>query len=100
MALCRELTKLHEEVIRTTLSQALERFSAEKPRGEFVLVIRGAPEEKGPRVGLEEAMEILAGYRRQGMKLKDAARQAAADTGQSRNDLYHAALIREKESEK
>ncbi len=97
VALCRELTKLHEEVVRTTLSQAAERYAAERPRGEFVLVIRGAPEEKGPRQTLEEAMELVAQLRDEGLSLKDAAKQAAAATGQSRNDLYHAALIREKE---
>ena len=97
VALCRELTKLHEEVVRTTLSQAAERYAAERPRGEFVLVIRGAPEEKGPRQTLEEAMELVAQFRDEGLSLKDAAKQAAAATGQSRNDLYHAALIREKE---
>ena len=95
VALCRELTKLHEEIIRTTLSRALERFSAERPRGEFVLVIRGAPEEKGPRLSLDAAMELVEAYRREGLSLKDAARRAAAETGQSRNDLYHAALVRE-----
>ena len=99
IALCRELTKLHEEVIRTTLSQAAERYAAEKPRGEFVLVIRGAPEEKGPRQTLEEALALVARYRQEGLSLKDAAKRAAAATGQSRNDLYHAALIREKEEE-
>ena len=97
VALCRELTKLHEEVVRTTLSQAAEHYAAERPRGEFVLVIRGAPEEKGPRQTLEEAMELVAQFRDEGLSLKDAAKQAAAATGQSRNDLYHAALIREKE---
>ncbi|MBR6115472.1 MAG: 16S rRNA (cytidine(1402)-2'-O)-methyltransferase [Oscillospiraceae bacterium] len=96
IALCRELTKLHEEVVRTTLSAALERCRQERPRGEYVLVIRGAPVEKGPRLPLEDAMALLDRYRAEGLSLKDAARRAAADTGQSRNDLYHAALVREK----
>lgn len=95
VALCRELTKLHEEVIRTTLSAALERYRAERPRGEYVLVIRGAPAEKGPRQPLETALELVERYRAEGLSLKDAAKHAAAETGQSRNDLYHAALIRE-----
>ncbi len=95
IALCRELTKLHEEVIRTTIAKAAERYSSERPRGEFVLVIRGAPEEKGPRLSLEEALELVGQLRSQGLSLKDAARQAAAATGQSRNDLYHAALVRD-----
>lgn len=95
IALCRELTKLHEEVIRTTIAQAAERFSAERPRGEFVLVIRGAPEEKGPRQPLDEAMALVEELRAGGLSLKDAAKRVAAVTGQSRNDLYHAALVRE-----
>ena len=97
IALCRELTKLHEEVVRTTIAGALERCRTEKPRGEYVLVIRGAPKEKGPRLSLEEAVELAERYRAEGLSLKDAAKRAAAETGQSRNDLYHAAVLREKE---
>ncbi len=96
VALCRELTKLHEEVVRTTLAGALERYRTEKPRGEYVLVIRGAPQEKGPRLPLEEAVALAERYRAEGLPLKEAARRAAAETGQSRNDLYHAAVVREK----
>lgn len=98
IALGRELTKLHEEIVRTTIGAALEKYRAERPRGEFVLVIRGAPAEKGPRLPLEDALALVEEYRAGGMKLKDAARRAAAETGRSRNDLYHAALVREKES--
>ena len=98
IALGRELTKLHEEIVRTTIGAALEKYRAERPRGEFVLVIRGAPAEKGPRLPLEDALALVEEYRAGGMKLKDAARCAAAETGRSRNDLYHAALVREKES--
>ena len=98
IALGRELTKLHEEIVRTTIGAALEKYRAERPRGEFVLVIRGAPVEKGPRLPLEDALALVEEYRAGGMKLKDAAKRAAAETGQSRNDLYHAALVREKES--
>ena len=97
VALCREITKLHEEVWRTTLSEALEKYREQRPRGEFVLVIRGAPAEKGARLSLEEALEIVARHRSEGMKLKDAARLAAAESGQSKNDLYHAALLQEGE---
>ena len=97
VALCREITKLHEEVWRTTLSEALEKYREQRPRGEFVLVIRGAPTEKGARLSLEEALEIVARHRSEGMKLKDAARLAAAESGQSKNDLYHAALLQEGE---
>ena len=97
VAVCRELTKLHEEVVRTTLSQALALYRQQRPRGEFVLVIRGAPAEKGPRLSLEEAMVLVERFRAGGLSLKDAARQAAAESGQSRNDLYHAALVKDSE---
>lgn len=96
IALCRELTKIHEEIIRTTISGALERYGSERPRGEYVLVIRGAAQQKGPRTSLEEAVELTGRYRAEGLSLKDAARRAAAETGQSRNDLYHAATVKEK----
>ena len=88
--------KLTEEIIRTTISEALERYRSERPRGEYVLVIRGAARQKGPRTSLEEAVELTERYRAEGLSLKDAARRAAAETGQSRNDLYHAATVREK----
>ena len=99
IALCRELTKLHEEARRTTIAQALEYYRAERPRGEFVLVIRGEPEEKGPRLSLEDAMEVLEEYRAQGLSLKEAAKRSAQQTGQSKNDLYHAALVRQESEE-
>ena len=93
IALCRELTKLHEEVWRTTLSEAVAKYSAEKPRGEFVLVIRGAPKQAGARLTLEQALELVERYRSEGRSLKEACRLAAADSGQSKNDLYHAAIL-------
>ena len=79
IALGRELTKLHEEIVRTTIGAALEKYRAERPRGEFVLVIRGAPVEKGPRLPLEDALALVEEYRAGGMKLKDAAKRAAAE---------------------
>ncbi len=93
VALCRELTKLHEEVWRTTLSEAAAKYSAEKPRGECVLVIRGKPKQEGARLTLEQALALVENYRSEGKSLKEACRLAAADSGQSKNDLYHAALL-------
>ena len=66
IALGRELTKLHEEIVRTTIGAALEKYRAERPRGEFVLVIRGAPVEKGPRLPLEDALALVEEYPRRG----------------------------------
>ena len=89
ITLCRELTKLHEEIRRTTLAQAAEWYQANPPRGEFVLVVEGAappaaPEEGRADLALERMEALVAG----GLSLKDAARQAASETGQSKNVLY------------
>ena len=92
IAVCRELTKLHEEILRTTLSGALAHFSATPPRGEFVLVIEGAEILEAPKATLEDALEITAGLRAEGLSLKDAVRQAADQTGIAKNVLYGAAL--------
>ena len=92
VSLCRELTKLHEEVIRTTLGEAAERFSAAPPRGQFVLVVAGAQEDSSPRLGEDEALELVRRYRESGLSLKDAAKKAAAESGWSRNELYSRAL--------
>ncbi len=92
ISLCRELTKLHEETLRTTISGALAHFSETPPKGEFVLVIDGAAVEEGPAVTLEKALEMVSAYREDGMSLKDAVKKCAADTGLSKNELYDAAL--------
>jgi 16S rRNA (cytidine1402-2'-O)-methyltransferase len=92
IAVCRELTKLHEEILRTTLSGALAHFSATPPRGEFVLVIEGTEILEAPKATLEDALEITAGLRAEGLSLKDAVRQAADQTGIAKNVLYGAAL--------
>ena len=94
VALCRELTKLHEETIRTTLGQALERFQEIAPKGEFVLVVAGRPPRQEAAMTLEEAVGRVIALRDSGMRLKDAVRQVAADTGLSKNELYAAALER------
>lgn len=92
IALCRELTKLHEEVVRTTLSEAVARYAETPPRGEFVLVIRGAaPAVTVPAVSLEVALERMVVLQAGGMSRKDAARQVAIDTGLSRKTIYDAA---------
>ena len=93
-ALCRELTKLHEEVFRSTLGEALARYRAEQPRGEFVLVVAGAPEETG---GPDEAAALarVQALREAGASLRDAVRQAAGETGMNKNALYKLATREE-----
>ena len=90
VALCRELTKLHEEVIRTTLGSALARYRQEQPRGEFVLVVAGAPEDTG-EPDEAAALERVRQLREEGASMKDAVRQAAQETGMNKNALYKAA---------
>lgn len=94
IALCRELTKLHEETRRTTLGEAADYYAANPPKGEFVLVVAGAQEAPGTAVSLEEGVEQVLALREQGMRLKDAAREVAEHTGLSKNELYTAALNR------
>ena len=91
ISLCRELTKLHEEVLRLTLD-AVAYFTENAPKGEFVLVLRGAPERSEPEVTAEQALEIVARYRSEGRALKEACKLAAADTGFGKNELYQMAL--------
>ncbi len=92
LALCRELTKLHEETCRCTLGEAAAWYTDNTPRGEYVLVIAGAPEPENAAVSLEDAAAQVLALQRQGVRLKDAAKEVAAHTGLSRNDLYTAAL--------
>ena len=92
VSLCRELTKLHEEVLRTTLGEAVRVYEAEPPRGEFVLIVEGAPERAEERPTSEAALERVKYYRSEGRSLKEAAKLAAADTGYSKNELYELAL--------
>ena len=92
ITLARELTKLHEQKLRTTLDGAVAYFTETPPKGEFVLVLRGAPERSEPEVTAEQALEIVARYRSEGRALKEACKLAAADTGFGKNELYQMAL--------
>ena len=92
IAVVREITKLHEQTLRTTLSGAIAHFQATPPKGEFVLVIAGAPEPSAPEVTPEQALETVSRYRREGRALKESCKLAAADTGFSKNALYDLAL--------
>lgn len=92
LALCRELTKLHEEIRRTTLAQAVAYYRDNDPKGEFVLVLAGAEPDDAPGVSLEEGAAMVLALLESGEKRKDAVRQVASETGLSRNELYEAAL--------
>ena len=89
IAVCRELTKLHEEVYRGSISQAIEHFS--QPIGEFTLVIEGKKEIH--RVELTtDIREQLRGMQLSGIKAKEAVARVAGETGLSKKELYRAWL--------
>ncbi len=88
MAVCRELTKLHEEVWRGSLSEAIEHFT--EARGEFVLVVAGAGavEKKEAHDSREQARELLAAQRDSGARAREAVAEVMAATGLSRSEVY------------
>ena len=65
------------------------------PRGEYVLVVAGAPRQEAPALTLAEGVAMVQSLRQQGQRMKDAVRRVAEDTGLSRNELYQAALQEE-----
>ena len=92
ISLCRELTKLHEEVFRTTLGQAIAHYKEQPPRGEFVLVIAGALPQETPMPTAEDAANHVAQLMVSGMSRKDAIKQTAQDLNLPKNVVYDAAL--------
>ena len=97
ISLCRELTKLHEEVIRTTLAQAVQMYREVKPKGEFVLVIEGAKDsELSPAETIEQALEQVKTLMQKGMRGADACKEIAKATGFSKGELY-TKLLEQKE---
>ena len=95
-ALCRELTKLHEETLRTTLSAAVALYAEREPRGEYVLVVAGARPMEEPAVTLEEGVSRVQRLREDGIKMKEAVRSVAGQTALNKNELYDAVLKAEK----
>ena len=88
ISLCRELTKIHEEVIRTTLSGAIEKYEAVSPKGEFVLVIEGKPKENEVLDNIEDAIAQVNELISKGIRAADACKQIAKITSFSKGELY------------
>ena len=92
IALCRELTKRNEEIFRTTVGGAIERYKSEDPRGEYVLILGGgdgaAEQSPAAALCLLPPCEHVAYYEKAGMKRMDAIKAAAKDRGIPKNDLY------------
>ncbi len=89
IALCRELTKLHEQIENTTLSAAVENYSENAPKGEFVIVLSGREEtDERQEYTLSDALKMAKDYMSDGMSASSAAKTAAADTGLKKRDIY------------
>ncbi len=86
-ALCRELTKIHEEVIRGSLSELVITYSDTEPRGEFVIVVEGARERESA-VSPKQAAAVARELVDKGEKLSDACREAAKITGVPKREIY------------
>ena len=92
ISLCRELTKLHEEVVRTTLGGAIEKYTENPPKGEFVLVLAGAPEAAKEEASADDAAARVAQLMAEGLSRKDAIKQTAKELDLPKNVVYDAAL--------
>ena len=92
ISLCRELTKLHEEVVRTTLGEAIEKYTESSPKGEFVLVVDGAAPVEKEVPTAEDAGEMVKRLMGEGLSRKDAIKQTAKALDLPKNVVYDAAL--------
>ena len=92
ITLCRELTKLHEQVLRTTLDQALEYFNDTPPRGEFVLVVEGGGPRAADALSIEDAARQVKELVEQGDSMRDAIKKVSKKLEISKNRLYQEVL--------
>lgn len=91
VALCRELTKRHEEIFRTTLGEAVSHYKENTPRGEFVVVLAGGAPKEVEIPTLEDGLQQVQQLMEQGESLRDAAKGVATALNLSRNQLYRLA---------
>ena len=92
ICLCRELTKLHEEAVKTTIGQALAHYQENSPRGEYVLIVGGAAPKVQEAPSIEDCIARVNALRESGLSMKDAVKQVSKEAGIPRNTLYDAAL--------
>ena len=95
ITLCRELTKLHEDIWKTTLGEAVEHYKTNEPRGEYVLVMAGAPETADPEqeLTLEQAAQRALELTGEGFGPTAAAKAAAQGTPYSKSEVYKQLLV-------
>lgn len=90
LSIVRELTKVHEQVIRTTLKDAVQHYAQGQLKGELVLVIEGKSQEQPQPCPFDQALLLAQEYVEQGMSASEAAKTAAKSTGLKKGDLYKA----------
>lgn len=88
ISLCRELTKLHEEVIRGTVSEMIALYKEKEPKGEYVLVVEGAKKAPAEEITAERAAELALKLMEEGMKASEACKEIAKKTGFSKSEIY------------
>lgn len=88
LTIVREITKIHEEVIRTDTKSAAESIDENPLKGEIVLVLEGKAEEAKENMTLDEAVSLANSYISEGIKISDAAKKAAAVSGLKKNEIY------------
>ena len=92
VSISREMTKIHEETLRGSLSEMLAHFESTPPKGEFVLVIEGAERTEDEPISLDDALALTESYIQSGMSIKDAAKKCSEETGVSKNAIYRSII--------
>lgn len=90
VTICRELTKLHEQIWKTTLAEAQAFYQENAPRGEFVLVLAGAEPEEPEEQTLDDAIDLAEALAAGGLAVSAACKEAAAKTGFPKSEIYRA----------
>ena len=92
ISLCREMTKIHEQVFRTTLQEAVQYYTENTPKGEFVLILEGAQKPVEPEITFEQAVEEASRLVQSGIRATDAAKQVSAHTPFKKSEIYSALI--------
>lgn len=88
ISICRELTKIHEEVLRMTLNEACEYYESHEPKGEFVLVLEGSNDIEKEKISIEEALKQVENLVNSGERPVDACKAVAKESGYKKSELY------------
>jgi len=92
VSISREITKIYEETLRLTLSEAVIFYTTNTARGEFVLVVEGTTDNQANDIGLDAAVSAATKYIKEGSSVRDAVKRAADETGCSKNEIYRSII--------